>query len=98
MPEIRMIILPFRLSYLFLYFDYFINLFFSLSCFGWIRSFSLPDFVVEVQNAVKPVLNAYMKVGNARIVTLHMFVYFSHGLFFITMIDFFIEITKALYH
>ncbi|XP_050364479.1 mitochondrial import inner membrane translocase subunit TIM44-2-like [Argentina anserina] len=24
-------------------------------------SFSLPDFVVEVQNAVKPVLNAYMK-------------------------------------
>lgn len=34
--------------------------------FAWIRSFSLPDFVAEVQDAVKPVLNAYIKVSAVR--------------------------------
>lgn len=28
-----------------------------------IRSFSLPEFVAEVQEAIKPVLNAYLKVS-----------------------------------
>ena len=27
------------------------------------RSFSLPDFVSEVQEVIRPVLNAYIKVG-----------------------------------
>lgn len=27
------------------------------------RSFSLPEFVVEIQEVIKPVLNAYMKVS-----------------------------------
>lgn len=30
----------------------------------WARSFSLPEFVAEVQEVVKPVLNAYIKVGD----------------------------------
>lgn len=37
--------------------------FISLSIiFVWIRSFSLPEFVAEVQEATRPVLHAYMKV------------------------------------
>lgn len=44
-----------------------LNLYFVLNLLGdvfvWIRSFSLPEFVAEVQEAIKPVLNAYMKVS-----------------------------------
>lgn len=29
----------------------------------WIRYFSLPDFVAEVQEAIKPVLTSYIKVS-----------------------------------
>lgn len=29
----------------------------------WIRSFSLPDFVAEVQEVIKPVLTSYIKVS-----------------------------------
>lgn len=31
--------------------------------FVLLRSFSLPDFVSEVQEVIRPVLNAYFKVG-----------------------------------
>ena len=31
--------------------------------FVLLRSFSLPDFVSEVQEVIRPVLNAYIKVG-----------------------------------
>lgn len=30
---------------------------------AWSRSFSLPEFVTEVQEAIRPVLNAYTKVS-----------------------------------
>lgn len=35
-----------------------------LVLYSWVRSFSLPEFVAEVQEVVNPVLNAYIKVDN----------------------------------
>lgn len=55
--------------------------------FVWVRSFSLPDFVSEVQEAIRPVLSAYMKASLSvfeidEIVCSYIVVSFSTALFF----------------
>ena len=60
--EIRMFMFPLVFVSEFL-FHILTNFYFSLLIvFVWFRSFSLPEFVAEVQEATRPVLNAYMKV------------------------------------